>query len=431
MKIVKLSVDNYKSLKGFEMSPEQLSVLVGANASGKSNFADCLHFLSEAYRLGLEIAVARKGGYDNIVFRAHGKQKEPIHIAVTVELDHSDTDYFSDLWDNFAGVRVEHSFSFAASKQLIQSSIHILDEVLTISISEAETKEEFQHLASIVRKGSDIRVDISNIARRSKFLSELEILTYVFKDSREVPRTELLTTYTRSLHPFISIYVSTIYRIGVFQLNPMRTRESGVTGPELELDRHGENLPAVVKGLQDHYHEEWEAIEDAMRVILPDLMNIHVVQGSRGALELYFQEFGFTRPWNITEVSDGTVQALALLTAVYSPVSSPLVIEEPENSVHPWIVRKILEACREASRYKQIVVTTHSPIVMNQARPDEIWVIWRAEGFSRISRLVSLDSDFLKGWQEGDFSAFDFIDSGIVRETVPPFPSNKKLSEEE
>ena len=69
MRILNLSIKNYKSLRNIQLQPGPLTVVIGANASGKSNLADFFDFLSDLYRHGLAVAVARKGGYENIAFR--------------------------------------------------------------------------------------------------------------------------------------------------------------------------------------------------------------------------------------------------------------------------------------------------------------------------------------------------------------------------
>jgi len=108
-----------------------------------------------------------------------------------------------------------------------------------------------------------------------------------------------------------------------------------------------------------------------------------------------------------------------------------LVIEEPENSVHPWIVRHILDACREASTSKQIILTTHSPIIINAVRPEEVWVIWRAKGESQLAPLTWLDPEFLGMWEDGAIPTFDYIDSGALPHAIPPEPSLVLEPEEE
>src|ERR687896_72822 len=87
MRITRFSIQNYKSLKTLAILPGDLTVLVGANASGKSNFADCLDFISDVYRHGLELAVGRKGGYENIAFRRMRRSKSPITVDLCVQIE--------------------------------------------------------------------------------------------------------------------------------------------------------------------------------------------------------------------------------------------------------------------------------------------------------------------------------------------------------
>lgn len=68
MHITEISVKNYKSLRNITINPKRLTLVVGANASGKSNLADCLDFISEVYRFGLETAVSRKRGFPTVKY---------------------------------------------------------------------------------------------------------------------------------------------------------------------------------------------------------------------------------------------------------------------------------------------------------------------------------------------------------------------------
>lgn len=86
-KLKRLKVKNYKSLKSFDITFGNLNVLIGENASGKSNILDCLKFLSEAVEGNLREAVNKRGGYEKIVFGGN----KVYSIEITVE--------FED-WDN-------------------------------------------------------------------------------------------------------------------------------------------------------------------------------------------------------------------------------------------------------------------------------------------------------------------------------------------
>src|SRR5262249_5579111 len=128
-------------------------------------------------------------------------------------------------------------------------------------------------------------------------------------------------------------------------------------------------------------------------------------------LALIFQEAD-TRGWTAAEVSDGTIQSLALFTCLFDPRVPIAMIEEPENAVHPWIVRAFVDACR-AARAKQVLVTTHSPALIAYLAPDEIDIIWRdPDGHSQVESLENADPEARRLWSEGDLDLFQLIDAG-------------------
>src|SRR5438094_944105 len=132
MLIRQLSISNYKSLREVTITPGHLCVIMGANAAGKSNFADCVDFISEVYRHGLEMAVQRKGGYENIAFRRKQRSKQPIKIQLTIEVLLSDILLRKD--DSLrAAFKIDHSFAFVAHGSSIRTPYQIIPEDLAIS----------------------------------------------------------------------------------------------------------------------------------------------------------------------------------------------------------------------------------------------------------------------------------------------------------
>ena len=133
MKITEVSIRNYKSLKDISIQPKDLSVLVGANASGKSNFSDCVDFVAETYRHGLEIAVARKGGYENIAFRRKRRSMSPISVDLHAELATEDLRFTSRKRPSlYVGARFNHTFDFVARGYSIRASYEISTESIEI-----------------------------------------------------------------------------------------------------------------------------------------------------------------------------------------------------------------------------------------------------------------------------------------------------------
>lgn len=439
MRVNQISIENYKSLRNITISPMQLSVIVGANAAGKSNLADCLDFISAIYRHGVETAIGRKGGYENIAFRKTRRSRKPIRIRLSVEFAPSD-------WialglpnrEDLPIVKVEHSFSFVARGFSIRAAFEIAQEDLVIS---RRNGDEWEVLVNIKRTSEGYHIDPKDDDERWRDLTvhrgtiedslfDLVTLRYVLERTKLLP-TELVISSAARLIPIFSMFQQAMGDIRVFQISPAQSRGFGIPTPTAELDRLGGNLPTVIDVMQKSRPEAWMLVMQAMRAILPDLKNISVDYTPTKMLGLFFDEEGAGRPWSVEEVSDGTLQTLAILVAIFNPASTALVIEEPENSVHPWIVRHILDACREASNRKQIILTTHSPIIINAVSPEEVWVIWRAKGESQIAPLTEIDPEFLELWQNGYVSTFEYIDSGALPYAIPPAPSLVVYQEEE
>jgi predicted ATPase len=134
---------------------------------------------------------------------------------------------------------------------------------------------------------------------------------------------------------------------------PLECRRAGAPTPNPDLDVHGANLPAVVDHMQRHSPRVWMKLVEAMRHIVPGLQEIRTGFTHNRLLTLQFVEEGTGRPWTAEEISDGTIQSLALFAAVFDPRTPLAFIEEPENAVHPWIVRSFVDACRAVD--KQII----------------------------------------------------------------------------
>ena len=152
---------------------------------------------------------------------------------------------------------------------------------------------------------------------------------------------------------------------------------------------------------------------------MPTLESIETnfMHGKR--LGLFLKEAGVKQPWAAEDISDGTIQAIALLAATFDPRIPILVIEEPENSVHPWAIRSFIQAFREVSEKKQIFLTTHSPIVIDQIRPEELWVVQRPALETMITPVLELDPYLKDAWGGGKLTLSEYLDSGAVPAAVP------------
>jgi predicted ATPase len=183
-------------------------------------------------------------------------------------------------------------------------------------------------------------------------------LVRVLSDQELAP-TELLLSQLGFAGGILSRIRRRFAQTKVYQLSARQARKTGVPTPGASLSRYGENLPAVADYLSKHREESWNRIQEAMRSLIPRLLNIETRHTEERLLALQFREAGVRRAWSASEMSDGTIQALALFTAIFDGRSPLLLIEEPENSLHPWILRQFIDLCRYDDK-KQILLTTHS-----------------------------------------------------------------------
>jgi len=122
------------------------------------------------------------------------------------------------------------------------------------------------------------------------------------------------------------------------------------------------------------------------------------VQIEGGTVQVFFHEGPFTVP--ATRLSDGTLRYLCLLAILCHPNPPPLVcIEEPELGLHPDVLPTLAELLKEASERCQLIVTTHSDVLVD-AMSDQPESVLVAEKSATGTSLTRLDAENLKPWLE-------------------------------
>lgn len=427
MRLLALKIHNYKSLRHTTFRPKHLSCLVGPNAAGKSNFADAFHFLSEVYIHGLEVAVARKGGYENIAHRKQRRSKAPIRFSLDIQLRGDEVPYL--LADHHTGSEAErhefrfrHSFSIRALGTGIRAAFRVERETFRLSVRMSE-HEPLQTLVELRRK-TDGSIELKGPVEQpgEGDVPSLQMFErYYNRWLRDLVPTEqeLFVTTLPGRHPYFIGFTRAASRFAVFRFTPDRSRSPGVPTPNPELSFAGGNLPALVDWLKQSYGDLWEIVMLGMRDMVPGLEDISVQYLHTKALGLFFHEQGIGRPWIADDVSDGTIQVLAMLVASVDPRTSLLIVEEPENSVHPWIVRNVVRRFRKVSEQKNVIITTHSPILLDQMEPSEVWVVSRPKNETSLTPVTELDAQLEIDWREGRYGLSSLLDSGLVPRAVP------------
>lgn len=423
MAIEQIRIGRYRSLYDVTFKPGKFTVLVGPNNSGKTNLVEAIEFLADTYRYGLETAITRKGGIENIAFRRMRRTKSPVTFEVTITVPASAVPLFTSRRvvppPRGAQYRVTHSFSIAAIGQGIEAPFKVASEQFRVVAEGARTETR---LLDVNRDPSGgIQIDLPD--RRTPKWADGALFPFDDQSFMDRLRSGLQpTVLVAGSSTFYSVLSTLSREIGsarLYQLAPIEARRSGVPTPNPDLERYGGNLPAFVNQIRKEAGKPWFQLLDAMKSVIADLEDIQTSFTPDRRLTLEFKERGVGRPWTAEEVSDGTIQSLALFAILMKAGTRLALVEEPENSLHPWVVRQFVDLCREVASDHQIVATSHSPALIAYLDPREITLVWRRDGHTHVQPLTAADSDVLDMWQRGDLSSFDILDTGIVRQAVP------------
>ena len=195
--------------------------------------------------------------------------------------------------------------------------------------------------------------------------------------------------------------------------------------PHERLSPTGDNLPNVIQSLNARHPERFAAILQTLRRCVPQLENVNTERLADGRLRLWVKDRPFDEPISAQFASDGTLQLLGYLTALYDVNPPPLIVlEELEHHLHPRLLRALAEECRRSAA-SQVIVMTHSPFFVDGLFPEEVFVLSRdQQGYTVAQRTADIRGikEFMANgallgnlWTEGHFSVGD-----PLRSTSPP-----------
>lgn len=394
-RIESLSVKNYRALRNFELRDldrhrhlnplSPLTVLLGPNGSGKSTVFDVFAFLSECFTEGLRRAWDRRGRFREL--RSRGATG-PIEFTLQYRERPNDPRITY-------GLAIDEGANgpFIARESLRWKRGSFGQPFLFLDFKRGE---------GIVMSGeypevSDVRID--------EKLSNPDVLA-------------VNTLGQLGNHPRVNALRSFITGWYLSYISADNARSIPESGPRERLSQTGDNLPNVIQYLREQHPDQLQKILGMLSSRVPQLEEVKAEETVDGRLVLQFRDAPFEQPVLSRYASDGTLKMLAYLTVLHDPDPSRLIgIEEPENQLHPRLLRGLAEECRHASARTQLMVTSHSPDFVDGLKPEELWVLYREnDGYTRARRASSMPriKEFMEHgallgnlWMERQFDAGD------------------------
>ncbi len=357
--IRKVTLRNYKSIAACCLEIPSLSFLIGPNGSGKSNFLDSFRFVSDSLKTSLDHALRDRGTIKEVRRRSGG---HPNHFSIRLDFCLP------------GGSNGHLSFRVGARKD---GGFEVQNEECKIFTSSME--EHFYH----VQSGQVVK-------------SSLALLPAAVSD-------RLFLVAASGLPEFRPAY-DALSRMEVYNLNPNEIQAMQKPDPGELLRRDGGNIASVLQNLDEDHRSR---VNEHLSRIVKGLAGAQTkVLGSQETIEFRQKVKGQKHPWTFlaSSMSDGTLRALGVLVAIFQnlrteKVSPNLIgLEEPEMALHPAASAVLLGALREASANCQIVVTSHSPDLLDNEEipPESIFAVDNSDGVTRIGPIDAAGRQMLR-----------------------------------
>jgi predicted ATPase len=352
MLLRQVKLENLLSFRKTEVELRGLNVLIGANASGKSNLIEAIGLL-QAAPVDLSTGILRLGGVHVVCSLA---MRSPVAAIECTFLNDEPEQYrleFSEVAHGFT-VNTESFSSLAPDiKYFVRGAGKVIFGADSSSVSPT------QSIFELYKNPAD-RTPTTRLGR------DFEAIR-IYREFRTTGNAEA--------------------RIGV-----------STSFPRGFLESSGGNLALVL--LDMNFKDLHEQIRDYLRRFCDRFNNVKVNLDGPYA-KTYIEESGLLEPLVSWRLSDGTLKFLCLLAVLLDPEPAPLVcIEEPEVGLHPEAIQIVAEALVEASERTQLIVTTHSEALIDALSDSPEDVLVTERDFDNGTQFRRLDKKQLSLWLE-------------------------------
>lgn len=349
-----IKIEGFKSIKSAQLNLAPINILIGANGSGKSNFIQFFEFLNQLYDRKLREYIALRGAEKILHKGSKITNKINAHISFN---------------------QGRNSYAFSLVKNDADDAF----------IFKSETLSHDENSWNIAHYEKESRLKTTHVYRANHIIDYLNGLKkYHFHD-------------TGSHAPFNQM--SHIDNDGSF------------------LYEKGENLAAFLYGIRLEYPITYHLIVKIIQSIAPFFSDFHLQPNMKGFIRLQWHSKYSTAPFGVTDLSDGTIRFMALVTLFMQPnPPKSIIIDEPELGLHPHAITKLAGMIQSiAQKGTQVIVATQSAGLVNHFEPNDIITVDQREGETLFKRL---EQEPLSLWLE-EYSIGDLWQQNIIKNGQP------------
>ncbi|MBU3965782.1 MAG: AAA family ATPase [Euryarchaeota archaeon] len=442
----KVFIKNFKSLHDCEIDIGKMNVVVGANASGKSNLVEAFRLLKRIYADKDSFPFLEWWGYNNVVWQR--KEELPIIIGLLFDIEGYEV-YFETNFTGAGGkfqilrevleIKGYVMFEKGGNKIAIKHDADFINNIIK-NIHEYESSYDITILKKEIRKlTKEIKIEVDF---EQRFLENENIRDVVYGSGegwltkkKTKNRYRLSRVWDRKNSDGKSIFIcptldykgesysaelplnkisvdtiiSTLTKLLIlYPLNIRLMKIPQALRREETLKEDGSNIASVYHTVYLKEGKIPEEIYNPLTMVFPKTdVRPHITDDGRVMIKFLEDGFDLLPP----NTSDGFYKILTMLIAIY--LKPPLlIIDEIENSLHPETLELILDTIKATDI--QAIITTHSPVVVDMTEPDDMVLVEKEQGESRFKRIKDPEKirTFLKekgikfsvGWLYGELS---------------------------
>jgi len=403
MNISQLRAQNFKSFDTVDVELGDFNVLIGANASGKSNFLSLLTFLRDIAREGVEDAVSMQSGEIDLLRNVQIGSAQPTKICMESGYGLDDPGAPPEFgWK--AGLRSE-----SAMMSGFQYRIGLQHEKSDFSIAEECTK-----WAGYFREYENPSDDEAFEVRSSNRESLSETNAHSTSNGAPIEEEDIARMSLLEKETVWSILArGAMSRFRIFDFGKKVGIEGAPQKGRSQLEEDGGNVALVLRRLLKD-EEKRRKFLNLAATLLPFVEDVDVERFGGQSLLMTLQEShaeGQYLPSSL--LSEGTIRVVALLIALYFENKWVMAFEEPATSLHPKLISRLMQMMKEVSEDKQVFMTTHNPEVLKHIDLDDVYLVSRDdEGFSQITKPA--DKKEVRVFLENDLGIDDLFVQNLL-----------------
>ena len=361
----RITIEGYRRLFNVQvyMRDRPLTVMIGANGVGKTSLLEIFSLLAASANAQLANKISELGGLPDIITRDRTN-------SITISLSMSVPGY----------APLDYQLEVALKGFTYEIALETLTENNPLVL------EPFKHIDS---RGLDVKY----------FNTEDGVLLRPNWDHNplETSLAQVPKMYQEPENLRKRLASCTFYgALNVAPKSPVRLPQS--MRPTSLPGANGEDLVSCLYYLRETDPERFEIIEDTLTAAFPDFERLGFPPVAAGTITMTWKDKNFSKPIYMHQLSEGTLRFIWLITLLQSPgLTAVTLIDEPEVSLHPELLRLLADMMREASQKTQLIVATHSDRLIRFLNPEEVLVCDAEDG---LTTMRWGDSFNLEHWLE-------------------------------